>query len=104
MCASLILRDTEATAASSTRNTAQGIFYKKQVLQRDEVCPHSLNIFYSLFIGHKLGARWRSGKGTTLQSGRSRVRFPMVSLEFFIDIILPVALWPCGKRLRWSRG
>jgi hypothetical protein len=23
----------------------------------------------------------------------SRVRFPMVSLEFFIDIILPAALW-----------
>jgi hypothetical protein len=22
------------------------------------------------------------------------VRFPMVSLEFFIDIILPAALWP----------
>ena len=30
------------------------------------------------------------------QVGRSRVRFPMVSLEFFIDIILPVALWPWG--------
>jgi hypothetical protein len=27
-----------------------------------------------------------------LQAGR--VRFPMVSLEFFIDIILPTALWP----------
>ena len=30
----------------------------------------------------------------TLQTGRSRVRFSMVSLEFFIDIILPAALWP----------
>ena len=25
------------------------------------------------------------GRGTTLQAGRSRVRFPMVSLEIFID-------------------
>jgi hypothetical protein len=25
------------------------------------------------------------GWGTALQAGRSRVRFPMVSLEFFID-------------------
>jgi hypothetical protein len=27
----------------------------------------------------------------------SRVRFPMVSLEFFIDIIPSAALWPCGR-------
>jgi len=28
---------------------------------------------------------------------RSRFRFPMVSLEFFIDIILPAALWHWGR-------
>ena len=35
--------------------------------------------------------------GTALKVGRSRFRFPMVSLEFFIDIILPAALWPWGR-------
>jgi len=33
---------------------------------------------------------------TALQAGRSLVLFPMVSLEFFINIILPAALWPWG--------
>jgi hypothetical protein len=32
-----------------------------------------------------------------LQTGTSRVRFPMVSLEFSIDIIVSVALWPWGR-------
>jgi len=31
-----------------------------------------------------------------LQIGRSLVRSQMVSLEFFIDVILPIALWPWG--------
>jgi len=33
---------------------------------------------------------------TALQAGMSRVRFPMVSLEFFIDILL-AAQWPWGS-------
>jgi len=37
------------------------------------------------------------GGGIALPVGRSRVRFPMVSLDFFIDIILPAALWPWGR-------
>ena len=37
------------------------------------------------------------GSGTALHAGRSRVRSLMVSLEFFIDIILPAALWPWGR-------
>jgi len=32
-----------------------------------------------------------------LQAGRSQVQFPLVSVEFFIDIILPAALWPWGS-------
>jgi hypothetical protein len=36
------------------------------------------------------------GGGPVLQAGRSQVRFPTVSLEFFIDIILPAALWHYG--------
>jgi hypothetical protein len=35
-------------------------------------------------------------KVTVLQIVWSLVRFQMVSLEFFIDIILPIALWSWG--------
>ena len=38
-----------------------------------------------------------NGKGAVLQIGRSLVRSQVVSLEFFIDIILPIALWPWGQ-------
>jgi len=38
-----------------------------------------------------------------LQADRSPVRFPMVSLEFFIDIILLVALWPWGWLNLWQK-
>jgi hypothetical protein len=45
-------------------------------------------------IQQNAGARGGAvGCGTALQAGRSRVRFLIMTLEFFIDIILPVALW-----------
>jgi hypothetical protein len=49
---------------------------------------------YHYFVqGHAVAQCW----GTALQTGRSRDRFPMVSLEFFIDIILSAALWLWGR-------
>jgi len=46
---------------------------------------------------------WRArsgpvGWGTVLQAGRSRVRFSLVSLEFFIELNFPAALWPSNKK------
>jgi hypothetical protein len=37
------------------------------------------------------------GCGTTLQIGRSTVRFPMRPLDFSIYLILPAALWSLGS-------
>jgi hypothetical protein len=45
-----------------------------------------------------MGARGRVvGSGTMLQAGRSRVRFPMRTLDFSVDLILPAALRPLGS-------
>jgi hypothetical protein len=44
---------------------------------------------------------------TALQAGRSRVRFPRLLLELFIDIFLPAALWPWGWlsiKQKWVPG
>ena len=57
-------------------------------LSLDVLCTNVSNIML------QRGPRWHSGQGAVLQIGRSLVRFQMVSLEFFIDIILPIALRP----------
>jgi len=40
--------------------------------------------------------RWR-GWGRWLKIGRWRFGFKRVPLEIFIDIIIPIALWPWGR-------
>jgi hypothetical protein len=44
------------------------------------------------------------GRGAGLQTWRLLVWFLTMPLEFFIDIILPAALWPHSWRLWWCRG
>ena len=68
----------------------------KRTYQQNRRFKNDLQIITTLLnkIGlHAVAQNW----GTALQAGRSWDRFPMVSLEFFIDIILPVALWPWGR-------
>jgi hypothetical protein len=57
------------------------------LLKYDAVFCYSDLLYY---VGTRGGA---VGRGTALQAIRSRLRFPTVSLEFFIDKI-PSALWP----------
>ena len=58
-------------------------------------CP-LLNVSTSHILAMSVGARGGAvGWGTAPQAGRSRVRSPMVSLEFFVDIIL----WHTAGRL-----
>jgi len=55
---------------------------------------YGLNHVYRKMLSYLYdrGTRWRSW----LRHCAPRVRFLMVSLEFFIDTILQVALWPLG--------
>jgi len=65
----------------STESTEYGMDWKSQV-------PATYHNFTGV-LG-VMGARGSAvGWCITLQVGRSRVRFSIVSLEFFIDIILP---------------
>ena len=71
---------------------------------KNDSAPMILRVLWLQFvvdyklIFYKMGARGSAvGWGTALKAGRSRVRYPIVSLKFFIDIILPTALWSWGS-------
>jgi len=61
-----------------------------------QVTYHELRELFPWCSIIKRGTQWSVAWGTAPQVGRSWVWFPMVSQEFFIDVILPAALWPLG--------
>jgi hypothetical protein len=64
----------------------------------------NVKVFFPPYIhvrgAHSVVVAW----GTALQAGRSQVRFPMVLLEFFIDIILLAALCQLSLQQEWVPG
>jgi len=89
----LVLWNTEKRA-SIVRTSCGGLFINWSHYMQSQSWQ-----IYQLFSQSNVlaGARRDAvGWGTALQAGRSRVQFPMVSLDFFIDIILPALLWPWG--------
>jgi len=68
-----------------------GVFYDNQIFC---VPPTDINI---VMYWHFEGTWCAFGWGPVLQAIRSWVQFLMVSLEFFMDIILPAALWGWGR-------
>jgi hypothetical protein len=92
-------------AASTTRDRQDGkITNKNQSYDKLPNC-YFIYIYIPYISGH--AASGAVGWGTALQAGRSLVRFPMVSLDFFIDTILPGAIWPWGRlslQQKWVPG
>jgi hypothetical protein len=70
-----------------------GLLKKHQAYDHNRSRKTNLSLYYTM-NGARGGA---VGWGTAPQEERSRLRFPMMWLEFFINIILPAVLWSWGR-------
>jgi hypothetical protein len=92
--------------------TCPSLFIRKLVIYvllkitffRDDVIDSTaswLSEFIHLDFWPELSS-WRArgiivGWDTMIQTGKPRIRFPMWSLHFSIDVIFPAALWPWDR-------
>jgi hypothetical protein len=70
---------------------------KNHSLQRSWVGNQNLENTFRAVQSSKRARGSVVGWGTVLQAGRSQVWYLLWSLDFSVDIILPVALWPWGR-------
>ena len=89
------------TQNSSLRSVGMQTEIWKGDLPTRSNATHCSGVFLPrLFIMR--GTRWHSWLRHCSTTGRSWVLFQMVSLEFFIDIILPAALWSTQSLIELS--
>jgi hypothetical protein len=90
----LLAADTGSRVFREVRAYPSNYRASRLVRLKENLPLKNFYIFHSMHYYKRGGA---AGWDTGLRDGRWRFRSSMVSLEFFIDIILPAALWP------WSR-
>jgi hypothetical protein len=101
-CRTMALEVIQPLTEISTRNTFWGV--KRPVCRADNITTFMCRLSWNLGASTSwnsmglsravMGLLYSDYRLTVLQARRPWVQFPMVSLEFFIAIILLATLWP----------